>query len=614
MPHSAAERQLHIRKHAFVLGCVAAGVALLPALIALAIAPPGGAYLGYVTSTDDHMVYSAWMRQSMDGAFLFDNRFTLDPQPGLTVHLYFWLLGQAARVIGIPEAATIARIGFSLLFVVLCGRLLVRSTLDVFTSKLALTLIVIGGGVGYLFWQQFGQAVPPGGLAPPFLMGRLPVDVWQPEGFVLASMLTNGLFMVSLCLIVAVWIAALESRHSWRHVPVGALAFGALMNIHSYDVLLMVLVFLAWVAASVAAGQFSWIWFARVAVIGLGALPAALWFLYVLSVDPVFQARAATETFSPNFRQVVAGYLPLLVLAVLGIAMGVESRLRAQIAALSGAAGVLGLAVAAGTHEAGFWMGPAAWVMAYVAAGALTVAAWRHCPVWNLAVAWSWVGLVAPYFPALFQRKLLMGLAIPLAILAAVGIAEAMRRREKGRDRGPRNLTVILALAIVGGSSVRWFTREVQLIQANVSSTAVQPAFLSRGVRDMLEIIDRTPGRKAVLAMPGVPQTLPGQPHAFVTPYLPDLNPIVTGLTGAYTYAGHWSETPFYETRRERLTSFFLARTAPEVRARMLETKGARFVIAPRPEVFRQLPLADLTGLGQVRYAGTQFLLIEVRR
>lgn len=612
MPHRAVERQRLIRRHAFVLGWVAAVVALLPALIALAIAPAGASYIGSVTNTDDHMVYAAWMRQAMDGAFLFDNRFTTDAQPGLTINVWFWALGQVSRVLGIAGATTLARVGLSMLFVILCGRLLIRSNLDVFTAKLALTLTVIGGGLGYLVWQTFGQATPEGATGLPFLMGRLPTDVWQPEGFVLPSMLTNGLFMVSLCLILVVWIALVESMGSWDRVFPGALAFGVLMNIHSYDVLLMALVLIPWIGSTIASGRFTWAWMGRVFVIGLGALPAALWFLHVWREDPVFQARAATETFSPNFRQVLAGYLPLVMLAIAGLAFGIEQRRRALAVAGLGGFAVLGLGVAAGAHESGYWFGLAGWCIAFLGASALAVASWRECPIWNLSASWMWVGLIAPYFPALFQRKLLMGLAIPLAVLAAVGLAEGMRRREKGRDRGPRNLIVLLALGIVGGSSVRWFTREVQLIQANVSTTTVQPAFLTGGAGRILEHIGQAPGRRVVLAMPGQPQTLVGAPNAFVTPYLPDLNPLISGLAGAYTFAGHWSETPGYQARRARLTRFFLAGTPPEERAALLADTDATFIVAPKPEVFPELPLADLRSLGEVRVTGSQFDLIEV--
>src|ERR1022692_4113879 len=76
-------------------------VLLFAILLAYMLAPAGTVFLGYPGNTDDHMVYAAWMRQAMAGHFLFDNRFATDAQPGLTIHVYFFLLGQLARVTGI---------------------------------------------------------------------------------------------------------------------------------------------------------------------------------------------------------------------------------------------------------------------------------------------------------------------------------------------------------------------------------------------------------------------------------------------------------------------------------------------------------------------------------
>src|SRR5687768_7330633 len=103
------------------------------------------------------MVYAAWMRQAMDGQFFFDNRFTSDPQPALSIHAYFWLLGQIARVTGIALAAALARFVFSVVFVFLAYWLIRRITQDTFTIKLALTFSVFGAGAGFVVWHRFGE-------------------------------------------------------------------------------------------------------------------------------------------------------------------------------------------------------------------------------------------------------------------------------------------------------------------------------------------------------------------------------------------------------------------------------------------------------------------------
>ncbi|MCH8979937.1 MAG: hypothetical protein IH945_11955, partial [Armatimonadetes bacterium] len=273
-PESPEFQAREIRKFARVLGFAAAGLALLPVWLGWLGTPEGHRYLPFHLSLDDHMVYAAWMRQAMDGQFLFDNRFTTDAQPGLTVHLYFFLLGLVAKLLGIPLTLTLARVGFSFLAVRLLGELLVKIGLKSFTGKFALVMSCFGGGLAFLSWEMFGDALTSGpGWFSNLMHGRQPIDNWQPEAFVFPSMLTNGLFMVALCLILATMVCVLGARTSWRPVLPGALSFAVLMNIHSYDVLLLALVLAAFLACLAANRSVDLAWTARTVVIGLGALP-----------------------------------------------------------------------------------------------------------------------------------------------------------------------------------------------------------------------------------------------------------------------------------------------------------------------------------------------------
>src|SRR5262249_32053803 len=158
-----------------------------------------------------------------------------DPQPGLTIHIYFFILGLLAKITGIPLAMAIAKMAFSALFVVLAHKLIQRVTSDTYVTKLALAMVTLGGGIGFLVWETFGSELErPGPFASMLASLHVPGtpnDVWQPEAFVFPSMLTNGLFMVSLCLIVGVFLCFLNAKDSWKPVLPGALCLAALMNI-----------------------------------------------------------------------------------------------------------------------------------------------------------------------------------------------------------------------------------------------------------------------------------------------------------------------------------------------------------------------------------------------
>jgi hypothetical protein len=614
----------HAQRFAWIAAGICAFVSLLPFLYGLMLQPETGSYLGHQYNTDDHMVYSAWMRQAQEGRFLFDNRFAVDEQPGLTAHLYFFVLGLASKLLGLAWTAALAKALFSGLFVILLYRLLTHLSSNNFLIKLGTSLAVVGGGIGFLLWHRFGEALVAldFGAANALFQG-LPTDVWQPEAYVFPSMLTNGLFMVSLCLIVGLFWAVLEARYSWKPAAYGFLCFALLMNIHSYDVLLVTLVLAGFLAASLASGTASFVWVGRIVVMGLGAVGPALWFWHVLQNDPVFQERAATPTFSPNFRQVFWGLSLMAALALIGLYRNLDeadsSRAglrKAGTVAL--AIGLLALFVLAGTPYEGYWMELPHWLALLGASIALAALLATKSPGWNLFAAWAVVGLAALYFPALFQRKLSMGLSVPWAVLAAVGLWKV----SANADRGMRNLVAAVAILMLAGSSVRWFLREREFLLEDVSRTTVQPVFLTDDPRRILDYLNEHEGREVVLAMPGIPDPVvedgSAVPDRFRTPYMPDLNPILSGVAGVYTYAGHWSETPDYLRRRSEATRFFLEETPDEFRRELIRKAGITHVVAPVEEAYDTFfartghQIADLRDLGMVMVEGSQFRLIAV--
>lgn len=607
-----------ILKFAKRLALVLVFVSALPSLVAWLTVPTGSLYVGSAFNTDDHMVYAAWMKQAMEGRFLFENRFTTDAQPGLTIHLYFWVLGTIARLFGfmgpevaLPVVAAVARLVFTYLFVVQAGKLVNQLKLSVFASKFGLILMVFGAGLGFASWQAFGRLAE-GAI---FSDGRLPIDVWQPEAFVFPSALTNGLFMVSLFLIVTIFSAVLKAKDGWSSVPIGAFAMLVLMNIHSYDVLLVALVLVAFLVTIVASKSWQTAWVVRSLAIGAGALPAAAWFLYVLGQDKVFQARAATLTYSPTFKQVVAGIGLLLLAALAGAMLEKDKRKLAGAGLLAGLIAILYIGGTGYDPDAVYYLDMAKWAVCYlVALAGLGLMAGPEIGR-NLLWSWAMTGLIAPYVPQLFQRKLAMGLVIPWAFLAAIGVEAICRKFIKSTSeaeadpRNVRNLASAVVAVVAGATSVFWFQREILLIRNDVSTTKVQPVFFSSDVTKIIAWLGKAEGSKVVIARPGAANNDPNDPYA--SPYLPDINPLLTGLAGATTFAGHWSETPDYMNRR-MLTERLYQDPDPESRKEILRSTGADYVVVPDAGVFNALPSVDLSDIGETVYSGRQLRLLKV--
>ncbi|MBX3114910.1 MAG: hypothetical protein KF836_10125 [Fimbriimonadaceae bacterium] len=617
------ERASEIKRATLRLAIIATVLAAIPTLIAMLVVPSGFLYIGSQYSSDDQMVYAAWMRQAMDMHFLFDNRFAVDPQPGITIHLYFFVLGLVCipfkglgASVAIPVVSSIARLVFTFLFIQLLGKLCTRLDIPVFVCKAGMTLACFGAGLGFTVWEAFGRLTKSANPIAGMLEQRLPIDVWQPEAFGFPSMLVNGLFMVSLCLIASVFLKVLEAKDSWRAVPYGAGAMFLLMNIHSYDVLIVLFTLIAFVLTLIASKQFDKQWAIRCGVIGLGAIPPALWYIHVIQSDPVFQARAATLTYTETFRQLIVGILPLFLLALPAFKQEKSGPIRwVGIGGLSVAIVVLFFVSTGYDPTKQYFMTMPAWGLVFCGFLAIVWFAAKESLAWNFFAAWGIVMLIIPYFPQLFQRKLSMGFAVPWGFLAAYGLYEALKLLKQAENqsvenfRRNRNLVAFMAVLICSASSIYWFQREILFVRSNVSSTTMQSIFMSSDVKQILAKVDEIPNRKVLIARPGIPGGTPED--LFAPPYLPDLNPLLSGFAGAYTYAGHWSETPDYNRRRGLAERVFQPRPPEEIVAILKET-GATHLVQPIPEAFPDLPSGDLSQFGKTIYEGRQYRLIAL--
>ena len=229
------------------------------------------------------------------------------------------------------------------------------------------------------------------------------------------------------------------------------------------------------------------------------------------------------------------------------------------------------------------------------------------------------MGTVAIYFPALFQRKLTMGLAIPWGLLAALAVTDLIEQK----DRSTRNLVTLAALLTLGLTSFQWTFREIWYASNDVSSTTRHPVYLGPDVQRILAYFNGREGRQVAIAiaMPGAAQQIPDGkggaiPDLFATPSLPDVAPFLSGLAGVYTFDGHWSETPDYLARAGQSTRFFLAAPignamplSDEERRALIERWGLGYAVVPIGEPF-VLPET----LGEVVVPGTQFALVRLNR
>jgi hypothetical protein len=314
-----------------------------------------------------------------------------------------------------------------------------------------------------------------------------------------------------------------------------------LANIHSYDVITLAAVWGAYLVVRAAAER-------RVpvralvatAVAAVVALPFVAYQLYVYLAEPVFRERAdATITHSPEFWKLLLGYGLLAPLAVVGAA-----RL---------------LRRARGLPD-GIWMA--------------------------LPVVWAVIGFAVPYAPVSFQRKMAMGLHLPLALLAGIAldrIAGHLATRVPPRVAAPARAGIATAvIALTAPTNAVNLSRHViAAVTQNISSNNFHPVYWWTTEFQALGWADRN---------------LPGDP---VLQALTVTSALIPPLTGDRVWAGHWSETPRFsisprESKIGAVTYFFSRPMPPDARARFLRGRQITHVVfGPRERILDTTRLVE---------------------
>lgn len=144
-------------------------------------------------------------------------------------------------------------------------------------------------------------------------------------------------------------------------------------------------------------------------------------------------------------------------------------------------------------------------------------------------IAWVIAGFLLPYLPFSFQRKLFMGTQIPLAVLAAYPLVPLVKKR-------------LFPLVLVG-----LFLSNGVILGTDIYSLIAneplypQPTYLSEGEIEALDWFRENSRKEEVILA------------------IPDFACYIPALIGRRVYAGHWGETPNYNSKYKEVLRFYKA-------------------------------------------------------
>lgn len=458
----------------------------LPYILAEQSAGESLVFGGFLLNPLDGTSYLAKMYQGWRGDWLFTLPYTAEVGKGALIYPFYLLLGHLARWLGIP-----------LLGIYHAARVLFAAIMSLAIFRFCLAYLSFGKGSRLAFLlTSFGSGL--GWLALPF--GGFTSDFWVAEAYPFLSAYVNPHFALGLALMLLL-VAPIDTptgKQSLRKSRIIDLLKFSLTSL----VLALISPFAIVIALLIWACMLIWEviqarlerslaelqgYVERLAYIAVGGMPILVYQYLAVKIDPLLSGwMAQNVTPSPPVWDTIISLAPLLLLAPYGARVIFLNRNKAQ----------------------------------------------------RLFLVWILVALLILYVPFGLQRRFMMGIYIPVASLAALGVDRMIL---DGRRFWLRSLLLLLMVLPTNLLVLQAARHGIQ--------TRDERLYLRRDEMDALAWIDaNTLPDDIILASPETGLFIPAQ-------------------TGRRVIYGHPFETVQADEQRERVLDFYRGTDMPSSQA-----------------------------------------------
>jgi len=511
----------------------------LPYLLAWQLTPSDMHFSGLLSNPRDGNSYLAKMRQGMEGQWQFHLPYTSEDHPGAYIFLFYLFLGHLARLV--ERISPLDSI--SALLVVYHGARLMGGML-----LLLVAYAFTGIGINEMRWRRVafllvGLSSGLGWLVAP--LGYLTIDMWVPEANTFYSLFANPHFPLAEALMLSilggVYNHASQAGQGQRlltrdllRYPLTALLLAVVQPLAVLTVGAVLVVYggLCWLQAR----QFPRRLAVDIAAVGGAAAPVVLYDLYVYRSNPALRAWSAQNvTPSPPPWDYALGYGLVLLLAIVGMVWAVQRR-----------------------NEGGMFL-----------------------------TTWAVVNAVLLYVPFALQRRLVMGLHVPLCVLAAMGLRVLLRWAT------PKRQAILLKLCLALTMPTTLFLMGISLVGALRPEPLL---YLGRDEVDALHWLETyTSNADTVLAAPETGMFIPA-------------------WSGNRVVYGHPFETINAVEKEALVRAFFDPATPSRLRWSILGRYGVRYVFyGPRERTLGGSRIGEWgLPMGTVAYRNTGVVIWRV--
>jgi hypothetical protein len=481
-----------MKRFIIILSIAALLLAIVPYAVAWGRTAPDKHFVGYVYNPADGASYLVKMRLGWLGQWRFRLMFTSEDQTGAYLFLFHLGLGHLARGLHASLATVyhVARLLGGVALLVALGWLCQQALPEGRARRWGYAFALLGGGIGWAFvWVE-----------------PLPVDIWVPEGYVFYSILANAHFpwaqalLLLILALTALWHSgSVPARYA---LPAMALMLILLGVLQPFAVGHVGLVWGVWLIFEwITQRRIPWKTALLLGVVGAVGLLYPVYGVLAIQRDPVLAAwNAQNVTASPPWWNWLIGYALVLPWAVPG-----------------------------------------------------AVRAWRAGrPLDRMLLAWAVGSLLGMVAPISLQRRLSLGLSIPLGTLAGLGWGYWLDARDGG-SRWVRLAKVSMTLFLALTPLFLLTTGFVSPVQAP------ERFYISAGEMDAAQVLLGEGPARVLLASPERGEALPW-------------------MTGHPVVVGHPMETVDFVRREADALHFFDGSWDGDARRAFLCREGVDYV------------------------------------
>ena len=496
------------RLWALTLAAGTVAITNVPYLIGWFRQTPDVIFSGILFDAIDANAYLAVMQEGWRGLWLMRLPYSVEPHSPLFLYEFYILLGHLSRWLGLSPLVGyhVARGGCGLWMLWAAHEYLRAHISRGAVRRIAFILLCVGSGFGWLM-----QIVAPAGPA-----GISPIDFWLMDAYAFFSILLVPHFAatwaLALTLLTSVSRAALQPGRLTALVAFLAGLGLAIVNPKVAPAMGAV----AMVSASVLAWQIrrrSGAVLGVLAASGTGVALPALYYAYLFKTDPIFAALAHQDiTMSPPPIYYLLGLGVVALLAFVGAVKVLQRRRARELPLL----------------------------------------------IWPLVVG------ILLYAPVQIQRRFIMGVQVPLAGLAGIGLVAivlpALRRtsvvERLGRIYPPRRLRLLALNLTLAASSL---SNILLLTGYSLAAWLRAPEMFIP--RDVAEAADWLGAADSDLTLSAYPT-----------------GNYIQARSGARTCIGHWNLTIDFYAKQDVVRRIFDSATDAIERERLVRAMGCRYV------------------------------------